>query len=237
MISFVTCIKLMPGYEHYYLYLQNYIESICSQCNIPYEIIVVEDINTKNTKFVYEFFTPEYFKERNVIHVEYDAIYANPHNYNMIEAFTKNIGIYSAKYDYICVTNCDITFDSEFFKFLPTIRPSVFYRFIQYELHGKEEICINPKLKDPKNWTLYEISRKSGDIMLMDKQLWYKIKGYPENEVWVHSDLIVCNVVNNNNIPIEIPPHIKIFTLPQERNYTEQPFELQKVKEYFNVCN
>jgi hypothetical protein len=228
----------MFGYEHYDERLRDYIESIASQCSVPYEIIVVEDINLKNTKFVSQCFTPEYLKEKHVIHVEYNAVYPNPHNYNMIEAFTKNIGIYSAKYDFLCVTNCDITFDSTFFTFLPSIKPSIFYRFIEYELQGKEEVCLNPNLKDPSKWTLYEIARKSGDIMLMDKQLWYKIKGYPENEVWVHSDLIVCKVVNNNRVPVIIPPHVKIFTLPQDRTrYSEQPHELQKVTEYFNVCN
>jgi hypothetical protein len=238
MISFVTCVKLMGGYETYAERLKDYIESIYTQCTIPYEIIVVEDINTKNTKLIRDCFSNNYFKDRNVIHIEYIASYPNPHQYNMIEAFTKNVGIYDAKYNFICVTNCDITFDSTFFTFLPTIQPNIFYRFIQYEKDetGKET-CINPALKDKTQWTLYHIARKSGDIMLMDKQNWHKIKGYPENTVWVHSDLIVCKVVNNNKIPIEIPPNVKIYTLPQERNYTEQPYELQKTLEYFNVCN
>jgi hypothetical protein len=238
MISFVTCVKLMGGYETYAVRLKEYIESITTQCSVPYEIIVIEDINNKNTSFISEYFLPEYFKERNVIHIKYNAIYPNPYNYNMIEAFTKNVGIYKAKYDFICVTNCDITFDPTFFTFLPTIRPNMFYRFIQYEKdEAGNETCINPALKDKSQWTLYHIARKSGDIMLMDKANWYKIKGYPENTVWVHSDLIVCKVINNNRIPIEIPSYVKIYTLPQVRNYSEQPHELQKTTEYFNVCN
>ena len=238
MISFVNCIKLMGDYEHYHERLRDYIESITNQCTIPYEIIVVEDINEKNTKFVRDHFSTEYFNHNNITHIEYNASYPNPHNYNMIEAFTKNVGIYRAKYDYICVTNCDITFDTTFFAFLHTIRPNIFYRFIQYEKdYLGNETCINPALKDKLQWTLYHIARKSGDIMLLDKANWYKIKGYPENTVWVHSDLIVCKVINNNRIPIEIPPHVKIYTLPQVRNYTEQPYELQKTMEYFDVCN
>jgi hypothetical protein len=228
----------MGGYETYAIQLKNYIESITTQCSVPYEIIVVEDINHKNTSFICQHFSPDYFKERNVIHIEYNATYPNPHNYNMIEAFTKNVGIYTAKYNYICVTNCDITFDATFFAFLPTIRPSTFYRFIQYEKdEAGNETCINPALRDKSQWTLYHIARKSGDIMLLDKANWYKIKGYPENTVWVHSDLIVCKVINNNRIPIEIPSHVKIYTLPQVRNYSEQPYELQKTMEYFDVCN
>jgi len=238
MISFVTSIKLMGNYENYHERLRDYIESICTQCTILYEIIVVEDINEKNTKFVRDYFSEEYFKNCNVIHVEYNVTYPNPHHYNMIEAFAKNVGIYKATYDHICVTNCDITFDSTFFTFLPTIRPNIFYRFIQYEKdEAGNEKCINPALKNKSQWTLYHIARKSGDIMLMDKANWYKIKGYPENTVWVHSDLIVCKVINNNHIPIEIPSDVKIYTLPQERNYSEQPYELQKTMEYFDVCN
>ena len=71
----------------------------------------------------------------------------------------------------------------------------------------------------------------------MDKVNWHKIKGFPENTVWVHSDLIVCKVVNNNGIPVVVPPKVKIYTLPQVRNYKEQPYELEKTMEYFNVCN
>jgi len=228
----------MGDYENYYERLRDYIESIFLQCDVAYEIIVVEDINEKNTKFVRDFFTTEYFNHKNVNHIEYNATYPNPHNYNMIEAFTKNVGIYTAKYNYICVTNCDITFDATFFAFLPTIRPSTFYRFIQYEKdEAGNERCINPQLRDKSQWTLYNIAHKSGDIMLMDKSNWYKIKGYPENTVWVHSDLIVCKVINNNRIPIEIPDNVKIYTLPQVRNYSEQPYELQKTKEYYNICN
>jgi hypothetical protein len=228
----------MLGYENYDERLHEYIESIYNQCTVPYEIIIVEDINNKNIKFVNNCFSPDYFKERNVIHIEYNSVYPNPHNYNMIEAFTKNVGMYKAKYEFICITNCDITFDLSFFNFIPTICPNIFYRFIQYEKDEEgNETCINPVLKDKSQWTLYHIARKSGDIMLMDKQNWYKIKGYPENTVWVHSDLIVCKVINNNNIPIEIPANVKIYTLPQERNYSEQPYELQKTMEYFNICN
>ena len=118
MISFVTCVKLMGGYETYADRLKEYIESIYTYCTVPYEIIVVEDVNNKNTSFISNYFSPEYFKEQNVIHIQYNAIYPNPHNYNMIEAFTKNVGIYKAKYDFICVTNCDITFDLSFFNLL-----------------------------------------------------------------------------------------------------------------------
>ena len=236
MISFVTCIKIMAGYEDYGLRLQAYIESI-QKCSLPFEIIVVEDINDKNSVLLKTLFSDEYCTKNRVKHIEYKATYPNPYNYNMIEAFTKNKGIYTAKYDFICVTNCDITFNSQFFSFLKSIQPNVFYRFLQYEKDDFTETCINPELKDKTKWTLNAIAHKSGDIMLMDKVNWHKIKGFPENTVWVHSDLIVCKVVNNNGIPVVVPPKVKIYTLPQVRNYKEQPYELEKTMEYFNVCN
>jgi hypothetical protein len=226
----------MTGYEDYGVRLQSYIES-ANQCTIPFEIIVVEDINQKNSVLLKTLFSAEYFKEKHVRHIQYQAKYPNPHNYNMIEAFSKNIGIYAAKYDFICVTNCDITFNDAFFPFLKTIQPQVFYRFLQYEKDNVNETCINSDLKDKSKWTLNAIAKKSGDIMLMDKTSWYKIKGYPENTVWVHSDLIVCKVVNNNKIPVVVPPQVKIYTLPQIRKYSEQPYEIEKTLEYFNVCN
>ena len=236
MVSFVTCIKIMKGYEDYGLRLRSYIESV-NQCTLSFEIIVVEDINTKNSVLLETLFTEDYFKQHHVRHIQYQANYPNPHNYNMIEAFTKNVGIQAAQYDFICVTNCDITFNYAFFPFLTTIQPNVFYRFLQYEKEDANETCINPDLKDKSKWTLNAIARKSGDIMFMDKLSWNKIKGFPENTVWVHSDLIVCKVVNNNKIPVMVPPKVKIYTLPQVRSIVEQPYEIEKTMEYFNVCN
>jgi hypothetical protein len=92
--------------------------------------------------------------------------------------------------------------------------------------------CINPELADPAQWTLKNIAFKSGDVMLMDAASWRKIKGFPENEVWVHSDLIVCLVVNANGLPVVVDADAKVYTYPQERARAEKPFELEKTFEY-----
>ena len=72
----------------------------------------------------------------------------------------------------------------------------------------------------------------------MDKSSWSRIKGFPENEVWVHSDLIVCKVVYNNRIPVQVLESA-IYTVGQTREYVAQAFELFKTYEYYDsvVCN
>ena len=61
--------------------------------------------------------------------------------------------------------------------------------------------------------TVVAMANKSGDIMLMDRDNWIKIKGFPENIYWVHSDYIVCRVVFNNKIPgIVVQEPVKIYT-------------------------
>ena len=231
MISFVTCIKLMPDYADYAVRLQEYMESISP--SYPYEIIVVEDVCSKNVAFVSDTITPEFFALHHARLIRYDAAYANPHGYNMIEAFAKNVGIRAAKYEYVCVTNCDILFDAEFFKLIPV--PNTFYRFLTYE----GETLLNPSLLHESTWTLRTVSHKSGDIMLMHSDIWKRIRGYPENEIWVHSDLIVCKVVHNNGVVLNVPQHVKIQTHPQIRTRQSTAFELDATYAYYDagVCN
>lgn len=251
MTSFVTCVKLMPGYEDYALRLRLYIECIAAGC-ARYEIIVVDDQTRANVAFARDSFTDEWLDAHNTRILDYHATYPNPHKYNMIEAFAKNVGIRAAKFDYICVTNCDVLFNDAFFALLGALKPATFYRFLEYEtaevelwnLRGVQALfgaakCINPELADPAQWTLKNIAYKSGDVMLMDAASWKRVGGFPENEVWVHSDLIVCKVVHNNGLQVCVDKDAAVYTYPQERARTAQPFELQKTYEYYNrtSCN
>ena len=143
-------------------------------------------------------------------------------------------------------------FNAAFFEQLGTLKPATFYRFLQHEtppvetwtLAGVQALfesatCINPELADPAMWTLKNIAFKSGDVMLMDAASWRKIKGFPENEVWVHSDLIVCLVVNANRLPVVVSADAKVYTYPQARPRAAKPFELEKTYEYHGrmQCN
>lgn len=253
MTSFVTAIKLVRGYEDYAVRLRLYIECISAGfSDHPYEIIVVEDRCRKNTALVRDVLSDEWLLERNARLIEYHADYPNPHGYNMIEAFAKNVGIRAARYPFVCVTNCDILFNAAFFALCAGgLKPNTFYRFLEYEtpvaswnLEKIQETwadatCINADLADPTKWNLKTIAYKSGDVMLMDAESWKRIRGYPENEVWVHSDLIVCTVVRNNGLPLVVPPDVKVYTYPQERTVVERPFELNKSLEYLYrlACN
>ena len=236
MISFVTCIKILPSYSDIADRLQVYVDCVhqgCSALGIIYEIIVVEDICSKNMKLLRSVVDEDWCKERNVRHIPYEATYANPHGFPLIEAFAKNHGIRAAVYPYVCVTNCDLAFNRGFFEFLasPALRPQTFYRFLQYEIPAPPvwrwsdveplletpRFCFNGKLQQLGSCTLEHISYKSGDIMLLDAAIWSQVQGFPENEVWVHSDFIVCQVVSNNGIPLSGPSNAFVYTYPQHR--------------------
>ena len=250
MTSFVTAIKLMPGYEDYHKRLRLYIECIATYCKGDYEIIVVEDRNEKNTAFLSDYFDLHWLATRHARVVEYDVNYPNPYGYNMIEAYAKNIGLCLARFPFVCITNSDILFHPSFFDVV--FEPRTFYRFVEYEITNvnrwdlqsveeqyKDAVCINPDLLDENKWNLKTIAYKSGDAMLLDKTTWLEIGGFPENEVWVHSDLIVCTVVNNNCIPLKVVDGVKIYTFVQERTLVERDHELAKTYEYLTKkrCN
>jgi glycosyltransferase involved in cell wall biosynthesis len=218
MISFVTVIKIIQ--HDYSSALHLYIESIVSQITCEFEIIIVEDICEKNTA---RFQPPDHPCVRLL---EYHAAYPNPYGYPLIEAFAKNVGIRAARFPYVCVTNCDILFSPEFFPFVATLQPKTFYRFLQYELLAEPTSLadaltapahfLNPALQTPHTATMNDIAYKSGDIMLLDRKSWDQIRGFPENTVWLHSDLIVCKVCQNNGFSLLVP-NIKIFTAPHYR--------------------
>lgn len=240
MVSFVTTIKLCDGYNDYAERLETYIKNVsdgCSKRNISYEIIVVEDQNEKNTRFIRDLFTEEYASLHRVRLLEFESKYPNPHGYNMIEAYGKNRGIKNAVYDLVCVTNCDIWFSDQFFDFIPKFEINTFYRFMQYEVDAaKNEVCLNAAIESKM---LVDVAYKSGDIMLMDKRNWLKIRGFPENGVWVHSDYIVCMVVHNNRIPLVVVPEpVKIYTLPQ-KHQASTTHELTTTYKYIKAttCN
>lgn len=244
MISFVTSIKLCKYYENYHDRLVDYILNItlgCELIDMPYEIIVCEDVCDKNTKLIDSVLDNDFLERNNTTILKVPQTYDNPIGYNMIEAYAKNVGLQHTKGDFVCITNADILFNTHFFHFVKEkMQKNKFYRFLQYEsfndlsgnyflaLHNAEKNVrrhINPFLNvttehsknlqktNNLNIILSAIANKSGDIMLMDRDNWLKIKGFPENTYWVHSDYIVCRVVHNNKIPIEVVQEpVKIYT-------------------------
>jgi len=237
MITFVTVIKII--HHDFSLALNLYVDSIVTQITCDYEIIIVEDICDKNTA---RYQVPVHPCVR---YIPYHATYPNPYNYPLIEAYAKNVGIRAAKFPFICVTNCDILFSPEFFPFLTTLEPKTFYRFPQYELVAvptsfAEALTLptTPLNHLCSTSTLKDIAFKSGDIMLLDADSWLKIKGFPENTIWVHSDLIVCKVAQNNGFALNIPS-VRIFTSPHARAALPGAPALEMSYAYLNAsaCN
>ena len=239
MTSFVTCIKLCPGYEDYVQRLKVYVENISSLCGTPFEIIIVEE--KAKGFFVEPTLSKDWLDVRHARVIEFTPNYANPYGYNMIEAYAKNVGIREAIHPYVCVTNADVFFDKAFIENLKHLKPMTFYRFKQYEIPLPEEWsweCVQKSMTTSKwenpqilNGTIQGIAYKSGDVMLMHSDGWHQIGGYPENDVWVHSDLIVCVVVSNNGIPVVVPD-AGVYTYAQVRTRKEQPHEMQTALRY-----
>lgn len=245
MLSFVTCIKLCDGYETYTDRLRLYVECIVAGCPYAYEIVVVLELGANEAREA-AFLQAPFLK--HVVFIPYTPAYANPHGYNMIEAFAKNVGIRAARFPFVCVTNCDILFSDSFFEL--QFKPATFYRFLTYETAPIDDWTLT--LADAKGLfesatlvnsdlalckTLNNVAQKSGDIMLMDKATWLKVGGFPENEVWVYSDLVVCTVVSNNGVPLEVPD-ARIYTYPQ-KHQTGHVFEHLRSLAYLHktTCN
>jgi hypothetical protein len=99
-----------------------------------------------------------------------------------------------------------------------------------------------------------ELSQKSGDIMLLDRDSFLMIKGWPENGCFVHMDMATCIVATNNFPFIVAPIDVCIYTFTQDihesskknvivefegNKYTLEDYQFMIAKTYFRKkkCN
>ena len=236
MISFITTAKICKGYEWIEDSLQIYIDCImffCDKYNINYEILIGEDLDSKNIKRIE--------LNGNFKIIEVPQIYHNQLGFNMIESYGKNACLSQSKGDFVCMTSADQLFSESFFIFIKnSLYPNTFYRFATYEIpkFDTKSLSIieiiqkcndsNSKLCNPGCFSYpldpIKLGQKSGDIMLLDRLSFEKIKGWPENDCFVHVDCSVCFVAFNN-FNIFVPPNnICSYTFEQEYREPQEKF-------------
>jgi hypothetical protein len=190
---------------------------MCKKYNITYEILICEQIDDKNVSFMKD-------KLINTHHVhifDMQQKYPNPFNFNLIESYGKNYCLKKAIGEYVCMTSADQLFSEDFFIFIKTsLQKKIFYRFATYEIpiidisdiytndnyniesllekckNSNKRLC-NPGCFD-SNINAIKLGQKSGDIMLLDRESFNDIKGWPENDCFTHMDTVVCIVATNN---------------------------------------
>ena len=268
--------KICKGYSDFGHRIRLYIENItyyCNKNNISYEILIGEDIDEKNELLLSNILSNIFLQTNNTRIIQtHQSTYSNPLNYNMLEAPNKNACMYESKGKFLCFTSGDILMNSYFFDFIHDIRENCFYRFLTYAVNVYKENISTIKLHDAlyhcenniercynldafKSFkTVWDIAYKSGDIMLMDRNNWIKIQGFPENGYFHHTDSIVCSVVmNNDNISIyKVNLPVKIYSVHHDREHVNKNEEHQKndtnfnndaiyainfVREKFKICN
>ena len=191
----------------------------------------------KNVELLKDFLSHEFLTEHNTWLFERKQDYPNPREHNMLESPNKNLCIKESKGKYLCCTNGDILMNDDFFKILSQLdeHENSFYRFLCFEVKELDKAwqdcdleylsrycenntlrCYNDRLRGCTSTN--NIAYKSGDIMLMHRNLWFKIKGFPENGCFHHTDLGVCIVAENNRIPFRyFPEPVKIYSLQHSR--------------------
>ena len=92
-VSFVTSVKICAGYDDFGYRTKLYVENVSQQCRrygVTYEILISEDISEKNTKFLSDYLTPEFLKDKNTTLFQLQQTYHNPYGHNMLESPNKN---------------------------------------------------------------------------------------------------------------------------------------------------
>ena len=250
LISFITSLKICAGYSDFGHRTRLYIENIsegCKKFGISFEILIGEDVDSKNEAYLSDILTNDFLEKHNtkIIQTQQSSYINLFDKNNMLEAPNKNACMYKSKGKFLCITNADILMNDVFFYKIREIKENNFYRFLAYEVemldcpletvkldyvlkYCEENIlkCYNDVLHNPRN--IFDISYKSGDIMLMDRVNWLKIKGFPVNGCWAHSDTVVCCVVNNNKINmVGLLEPIRIYSMKHLRT---RVIECTKIK-------
>ena len=241
-VSFITSLKLCGGYIDFKYRIRLYIEQITKNCRameIPFEILICEDVCEKNAEFLKDFFSNEFLMGHNTRLLERKQDYPNPREHNMLESHNKNLCIKESKGKYLCCTSGDVFMNDEFFEILSDLDDNSFHRFLSFEVKeldkawqycGLEYLsrycenntlrCYNDELRThPSAMTTDFAAYKSGDIMLMSRDMWIKIRGFPQNGCFHHTDYVVCSVVNNNKMKLvtHLEP-VKIYSLQHSRS-------------------
>jgi hypothetical protein len=218
-ISFITTIKICSGYEFLIERINLYIiiiQYFCKKYDITYEILICDNINDKNICKIKD----KLVNNTNVKIYELEQNYPNPLQFNMIESYGKNLCLNKAHGEFICMTSADQILSDKLFLYIKNnLKKEIFYRFATYEI---EPINIdfnniniddfmnkctieNKHLCNPAMFPLVdkklngvELGQKSGDIMILDRSSFMKIKGWPENYCFAHVDTAVCFVAINN---------------------------------------
>jgi hypothetical protein len=228
--------------------------------------LICDNINEKNICKIREKIEDDnlgkYIDHAHVKIFDMEQTYPNPHGFNMIESYGKNLCLRHALGIFCCMTSADQLFSEKFFQFIKSsLKKEIFYRFATYEVpvipvkldelssvesfatllsqcnSGKKRLC-NPgmfsgSLADRTN--PINLGQKSGDVMLMDTQSFRKIKGWPETDCFTHMDTVVCIVAYNNflcNIP---PADVCTYTFEQTGRSSQtkmMPDGQQTVDEY-----
>ena len=239
-ISFITSVKICNGYHDFGHRIRLYIENIsfnCKKNDISFEVLIGEDVDEKNELFLSEILSDEFLENHNAQIIQTpQSSYKNPLKYNMLESPNKNACMYKSKGKFICLTSGDVLMNSDFFDYIHKFEENNFYRFLTYEVNALDcnfetatldyvmEYCSKNILRCynetylKRSGNIFDISYKSGDIMVMDRKNWIKIKGFPNNRFFHHTDTVVCCVVKNNGINIiSLFEPIKVYGLQHER--------------------
>lgn len=232
-ISFITTIKICPGYEwlldRINIYILN-IQHYCKKYDIPYEILICEQIDNKNVFLCKDRLAPH--NPTTLKWIEMEQKYPNPHGFNLIESYGKNRCLSEATGTYTCMTSADQILSEELFLFIKLfLQLKTFYRFATYEIEeiqlsnynieplvdlckmSKKRLCNSGCFES--RITPQKLAQKSGDIMLLDTQSFKDIKGWPENDCFTHVDWSVC-IVCSNNFPHFVPDKaICTYTMEQ----------------------
>jgi len=91
----------------------------------------------------------------------------------------------------------------QFLRFYNTFRES-YYRLL-LDTPGEKFFLIFPKIKHEQFFQFKYHCNASGDMTLMDRDSWFKLKGYLEN-TWIstHTDSLLVMSANASGVPIEV---------------------------------
>ena len=140
--SFVSHVKIGPGYEDYKeraIYYINHIHYFCTKYKISYEIIIIEHIDSQNVFLLYKNIhkSVEAVVNVTIIPIAIDS-YPNPLNFNMIEYNGANLALLHTKNQFVAINNIDIIYDERFFEYAHTLKPKTLYRLTTYSIKNIE---------------------------------------------------------------------------------------------------
>lgn len=135
------------------------------------------------------------------------ATIPNPQKIPFFEPYAKNVGIRRARGKFVLTTNADSIYTNSLIRFLmkERFRTDCFYRVDRHDIDGNGEV-LRKHTVTPHSYKGLHFNG-AGEFVLMSREKYHEIGGWPELEYWGNIDGMVVLMAHDSGLAQIVLPY------------------------------